>query len=451
MSLKVTIAGASGYVGKNLIPLLEESYKIKGLSRSDRKSQSENVSWVKTDLFSFHSTREALKDTDVAVYLVHSMMPSTRLFQGNFQDADLLIADNFARACQDAGVKKIIYLGGLLPLENISKHLESRREIEDVFKATSIPVTVLRAGMIAGDGGSSFEILKSLVFNLPGMVLPKWTESKTQAIYIGDLVRVLEKSIIGSELDNKTIDVVNGEELTYKELILQTAAYFNRKKLTISLPINSTSFSKLWVKIFGEADYELVSPLIDSLTCNLPSPAVSPLIEPCIKYKKYNQMLENISKTKTIKKNYKPNFSDKTVRSIQRLDNKEKLTGKELSDSYMAWLPKFLKLLFKAEKKGEQIQFFILGLPWALLILNRINDESSPEREKFHIVGGLLSQTSNTGWLEFRVVAGGQFTLASINEFVPSLPWYIYKFTQAPAHAFVMQSFNRFLNKKVKA
>ncbi|MBK26826.1 MAG: epimerase [Halobacteriovorax sp.] len=446
---RVTIAGASGYVGKNLLKQLEDSeLVIKGLSRSNRESGNPKLSWVSADLFSYQSSKEALQDTDIAIYLVHSMMPSTRLFQGDFQDADLLIADNFARACKSAGVKQIIYLGGLLPKSDVSKHLESRREVEDVFKATGIPVTVLRAGMIAGDGGSSFEILKNLVFNLPGMVLPKWTESKTQAIFIDDLTKIVKVSINNSSFFDKTIDVVNGESITYKDLILKTSKYFNKKKILFSLPINSTSFSKLWVKIFGETDYELVSPLIDSLTCDLPTPDVDPLIEPFIKYKTYDDMLKRISPEKLVQSKTKVRVTEKTVRSIQRLENPSNLSGKELSDHYIDWLPAHLKSLLIAKQDGDKIGFYAYGLSKPLLVLRHIEDESSSIRDKFHIVGGLLSQTSNTGWLEFRIVADGKYTLASINDFVPSLPWYIYKFTQAPIHAAVMKSFGEYLTKK---
>ena len=431
----ITIAGASGYVGKHLLKKLAADLNIRGLSRSDKKTESSNISWMKTDLFSFKSTQESLADTDIAIYLVHSMMPSTRLFQGDFQDADLLIADNFARACKEAGVKQIIYLGGLLPKLNVSKHLNSRLEVERVFKATGIPLTVLRAGMIVGNGGSSFEILKSLVFILPGMVLPKWTQSKTQAFYIDDLVNIIVASVNNKSFENRTIDVVNGESLTYKDLICNTSKYFGKKKLLISLPINSTAFSKLWVKIFGEADYELVSPLIDSLSCDLPSPEIDPLREPYIVHRTYNEMLKNISKDKSSKKRHKEVFTDNTVRSIQRLENIQNLSSKGISDHYISWLPEHLKSLLVAKREGKSISFYALGFPSPLLKLEHIEDDSNPDREKFHIVGGMLSHTSNTGWLEFRRVADGEFTLASVNDFIPAMPWYIYKYTQAPVHA----------------
>jgi uncharacterized protein YbjT (DUF2867 family) len=120
------------------------------------------------------------------------MLPSSRLFQGNFQDTDLLLADNFVKACVKNNVKQIIYLGGLVPISGKSKHLDSLKEVEEVFEHTGIPLTILRAGMVVGEGGSAFEILRNLVFNLPGMILPEWSKCNTQAIYIEDLLATIK-------------------------------------------------------------------------------------------------------------------------------------------------------------------------------------------------------------------------------------------------------------------
>ena len=133
--MKITVAGASGFVGRNLIDKLIEVYDVNGLSRT-KKEPSPNLNWVQTDLFSYTCTQKALEGTDIAIYLVHSMLPSSRLFQGSFQDTDLLLADNFAKACKRNGVKQVIYLGGLVPESGESKHLVSRKEVEDVFKAS---------------------------------------------------------------------------------------------------------------------------------------------------------------------------------------------------------------------------------------------------------------------------------------------------------------------------
>ncbi len=128
-NLRITITGASGFIGQQLVASAPEHWQINALSRGGARPRLGNVSWRQADLFSLQSTIDALKDTDVAIYLVHSMLPSTRLFQGSFADADLLIADNFSRACIINGVQQIIYLGGLMPTGNISKHLASRQEV----------------------------------------------------------------------------------------------------------------------------------------------------------------------------------------------------------------------------------------------------------------------------------------------------------------------------------
>ena len=444
--MKITIAGASGFIGQNLIDRLEKTFNLVCLSRSQKKSTA-HIDWRQADLYSFKSTDESLRDCDIAIYLVHSMLPSSKLFQGSFQDTDLFLADNFSKACIKNGVKKIIYLGGLVPTKNISKHLSSRKEVEEVIKNTNIDFVLLRAGMVVGDGGSSFRILKNLILNLPGMILPKWTNSETQTIYIDDLVNVIEESITNNKLTNKTINVVNGEKIFYSDLITQTAAHFKKKLLIIKVPINYTGFSKLWVKIFGETDMELVSPLIDSLLCDLPQTQVPEEIEHLIEYRSYRKMLVNISmhKIKRPKKSYK---SENNVRSIQRLANNKGLTENQVSEEYIKWLPRFFKYLITAKRDGDKVCFYATFFKHPLLVLQKIEESGNLNRVKFHIIGGFLVKRKDTGWLEFRDVSSGRYTLASINNFIPSLPWYIYRYTQAIAHSYVMDKFSSHLNKK---
>lgn len=445
MSLKVAVAGATGFVGRHLLEKIKKDFDVTALSRSS-SSKDGDITWVSVDLFSFRSTVDALKDIDIAIYLVHSMLPSTRLFQGNFQDTDLLLADNFAKACIDRGVKQIIYLGGLIPTGKISPHLQSRQEVEDVFNSSGIPCTILRAGMIVGDGGSSFEILKNLVINLPFMILPKWAASSTQTIYIDDLIRVLALSISNLSFYNKQFDVVNGEKITYREMIEQTSVYFKKRNRSISVAINYLSLSKLWVKVFGESDYELVSPLIDSLQCDLPSPDIPQLLKSEIKFTSYIDMLPLVTKTKKTKKKSKLKSEKNTVRSIQRLF-KSSLDEFKISQEYFHWLPSFLNGFLNAKQSGDNVHFYFVGIKTPLLSLKRVEKIKGINRIKFLIIGGLLSKDCHTGWLEFRSVACGEYTIASINEFEPSLPWYFYKYTQAPIHVFVMNRFSRHLRK----
>lgn len=394
---------------------------------------------------------EALKDVDVAIYMVHSMMPSSRLFQGNFHDTDLLLADNFAHACQQNGVKQIIYLGGLVPEGYISPHLQSRQEVEGVLQASGIPVTVLRAGMIVGPGGSSFEILRSLVKKLPVMVLPRWTQSATQAVFIDDVVRVIEKAIDNPDFMQKTIDVVNGESLTYEGILRGAAKVLGLKRRMLPVPIASTGFSKLWVMIFGNSTYELVSPLIDSLLCDLPQLKPSPLIAPLIRFPQFESMIVETLKQDPNAPQGRPKrriVHEDSVRSIQRLPSVSQDCA-WIATQYVKWLPSFFFAIIKVKTCPEKnrIEFYLTVFPKPLLVLEHVKEGFELPREKFHIVGGVLSKTTNTGWLEFRQIDHKKYTLASIHEFVPKLPWLFYIYTQALLHRFTMFMFGRYLSK----
>ena len=159
----LVVAGATGFIGQSLGPILSQDFHLVGLSRSPRKDPGHYAEFRQADLFSLKDTERALEGADYVVYLVHSMMPSARLVQANFRDLDLVCADNFARAAKMQGVQHMVYLGGLVPDGSLSEHLASRAEVEDVLRSTGVPVTVLRAGLVVGASGSSFQILLRLV------------------------------------------------------------------------------------------------------------------------------------------------------------------------------------------------------------------------------------------------------------------------------------------------
>ena len=181
---RVVIAGGTGFVGRRLAVRLRERFEVVVLSRREAdRERDDGVVIRKCDLFSLLDVEQALAGADYAVYLVHSMVPTSRLTQANFADLDMVVADNFARACGDAGVKQIVYLGGLLPRgDAVSRHLRSRREVEVILASRGVPLTTIRAGLIVGAGGSSFEMLIRLVRRLPVMVCPKWTHTISQPV-----------------------------------------------------------------------------------------------------------------------------------------------------------------------------------------------------------------------------------------------------------------------------
>ncbi|MFO0742502.1 MAG: NAD(P)H-binding protein [Labilithrix sp.] len=452
----IAIAGASGFVGSHLIRALRGDFRVVGLARSPRPSPATDGCELRAcDLFSSTSTHAALAGVDIAVYLVHSMMPSSRLFQGDFHDTDLLLADNFAKACSRAGVKRIVYLGGLVPDTGyVSPHLQSRLEVEGVLQSSGVPVTCLRAGMVVGPGGSSFEILRALVMRLPWMILPKWTRSAGQAVYIDDVVAVLRAAITDDTFAGRTLDLVNGESLTYEDLLRQTAAALGKKRYMLPVPIASTGFSKRWVQLFSGSSYELVSPLIDSLQCDLPQLQPQPEIAPFIRYRTYASMVtETLAHATSPPRRAtakKVQDEHSTVRSIQRLPPMPDDDAPFISQAYMDWLPHFFRTVIRVvreEGTPPRVHFSLAFLKRPLLVLELIDQGADRARDKFHIVGGLLSKTTTTGWLEFRQVAQRRYTLAAVHGFVPALPWLLYVFSQAPVHAWVMHAFGRHLER----
>ena len=447
---RVAVAGASGFVGKHLLPALAAHCDVVALGRSP-KSPSEHVEWRACDLFSASSTLAALEGVDVAIYLVHSMMPSSRLFQGSFHDTDLLLADNFGRACVFHGVKQIIYLGGLVPDEGyVSPHLQSRQEVEGVFQSTGIPVTCLRAGMVVGPGGSSFEILHALVERLPWMILPRWTKSLGQAVFIDDVVTVLDAAVKAPAFLGKTLDLVNGEALTYEDLLRKTAVALGKRRYMRPVPIASTGFSKRWVQLFSGASYELISPLIDSLQCDLPQPRPVEPIASLIKFHRFEDMVVetlNRSKGEAPQATRAATAPQRSVRSIQRLPPLPDRDARFISNAYMAWLPQFFRAVIRVKQLpgSSRVTFSLAFVSRPLLELELISEASDSARDKFHIVGGSLSKTTTTGWLEFRQVSHRRHTLAAIHGFEPALPWLVYRLSQAPAHEVVMFFFGLFL------
>lgn len=444
----LAISGASGFVGLHLLSQLRTQHEVRGLCRGVPPAGVTGVAWQRTELFSARSTREALRGVDVAYYLVHSMMPSSRLFQGNFHDTDLLLADNFAKACVENRVRRIIYLGGLVPPTGyVSPHLQSRREVEGVLQASGIPVTVLRAGMIVGPGGSSFEILQSLVRKLPVMVLPRWTQSGSQAVFIDDVATVLARAADDPAFIGQTFDLVNGERINYETMLRQMAEALGLRRRMLRVPIASAGFSKLWVQLFGQASRELVSPLIDSLLCELPQMPPAGPIAPLIRYRTFRGMLAEAI-TRAAPARLMPRRSPAmghTVRSIQRLPALPTRDAPWIAQEYARWLPRFFRPLIRVRQEGANVEFSTFWLRQPLLVLKAIAADSNADRVKFHIVGGLLTHTRDTGWLEFRQVERKAYTLACIHEFVPALPWPLYLWTQAPIHRWTMLAFARHL------
>ncbi|MFM8682914.1 MAG: NAD-dependent epimerase/dehydratase family protein, partial [Chthoniobacterales bacterium] len=260
----VVVAGASGFVGMALLPVLAENFDVVALSRS-ANPELPRVRWTRCDLFSLLQTERALQGADYAVYLVHSMLPA-RLTQARFEDRDFILADPFARSAARAGVKQIVYLGGIIPNDaQLSRHLASRLEVERVLSARGVPVTSLRAGLIVGPRGSSFRIMLRLVRRSPVLLCPHWTKSMTQPVGLRDVVRLLRFCIGRDEMFGRAFDLGGPEVMTYVDLMRRTADTIGRKRLIVAVPFIPTRLSVLATRLVTGAHRELVAPLVESL------------------------------------------------------------------------------------------------------------------------------------------------------------------------------------------
>lgn len=453
---RVVVAGASGFVGRALIPLLTENYDVIALSRKERPAEA-SVEWRACDLFSLLETERALEGADIGIFLVHSMLPSSRLTQGNFEDLDAIVADNFARAAEKAGLSQLVYLGGLIDdkRKKLSRHLESRLEVERILEARQVPLTGLRAGLIVGPGGSSFLMLLRLVQRLPIMVLPRWTRTKTQPV---DLRNVLE-GILGclgrQDFYGRVFDLGGPDILSYEEVIRRTAQVLKKRPFLLRVPFFSPGFSKLWVSLVTGAPISLVGPLVDSLLHRMTVSETNLLKELEISSFNFEESLTHTlgvvksapNRLQEMKASRSKVRSESKVRSVQRLPLPRGMRAIDVMDEYIRWLPSLFKALIRADTKDKgECEFRIAGLNWVLLRLVVDFDRSTADRPLLRIRGGLLARAFDKGRLEFREILDRQVVLAAIHDYSPRLPWFIYNLTQAKAHLWVMNKFRNHLS-----
>ena len=468
----VAIAGASGFIGSALMERIKAKHNIIGLSRSKNSTQG-GIEWRSCDLFSLKEAELGLKGADVAIYLVHSMMPSAKMTQGRFDDLDLIIADNFARAAKAAGVKRIIYLGGLIPNEKLSLHLTSRLEVEDALGEQQIPCISLRAGLVVGPHGSSFDMMRKLVERLPVMICPGWTSTKTQPVALSDVTEVIARVIDDEELPAGSYDLGGPDVMTYIDMMRETARQLGKRRFFLPIFLFSPKLSRLWVKIVTGAPKELISPLVESLKHTMVARDTRIMSRYGIATLSFQDALgialtasDQVAPSSVSPKHLKKHSASvtdqsaahqlsteiNTVCSVQRLPLPKGSDADWVATSYASWLIDFLYPLIKVIRDQSGSLKFMIGIgkmQLCLLKLDYAADRSSAHRQLFYIQGGALlsSKSIPKGRLEFREVLAGRYVMAAIFDYVPALPWRIYKATQALVHLFVMASFKNYLKK----
>ena len=258
---RILVTGATGFVGKRLVPrLVEAGHDVKAMTRHPETYDGPGTP-VYGDVGDRASLTEPLDGVEVAYYFVHS------LDNDDFEKRDAAAARMFAKVAELSGVRQIIYLGGLgLDDGELSAHLRSRREVETLLGSTGVPVTVLRAAIVVGRGGISWEMTRQLVKNLPAMVVPKWVGTKTQPIGIDDVVSYLIGVAGNEDAIGKVFEIGGPEVLTYGQMLQQAALVMNGREIpVIEIPVLTPRLSSWWLALVTDVDSTTGRNLIDSM------------------------------------------------------------------------------------------------------------------------------------------------------------------------------------------
>lgn len=450
---KILLTGASGYIGGHLMNRLKENYEIIAVSRHiENKKDEQNVTWKSADLFDLNEITEVMKDVDIAIYLVHSMMPSAKLTQASFEDMDALLADNFAKAASYNKVQHIVFMSGLIPnTSELSPHLRSRLECEQILGSYGVPVSTLRAGLIIGSKGSSYPILKKLVDRLPGLLLPKWAYNTTLPVAIDDVIDGLYKIVERQPNKNESIDIGGPSHMTYKDLFKQTAEVLDKRLPTIDLPIIPIWLSKYWVKLISGVPKEMVYPLMDSLIHDMIRNDENVVKDISIGKIDYKESVRNAleEETKTQKKGKSSRKGDiKDVRAISRVVLPKDVNMIQLAESYANFLNRITLNVVNSDFNEDNFTISVPCLNKDLLLLSKDFKASNNERILYRIVGGDFALDSDGGnaRLEFRRLPNSDACIIALQEYEPTLPWWVYKYTQAKVHKSVMNLFKFKIN-----
>jgi uncharacterized protein YbjT (DUF2867 family) len=256
----VLVSGASGFIGSHVAArLVEEGHRVRAMTRHPQDYHGAGEP-VQADVSDPGSLAAAFTGVDAAYYLVHS------LGSDDFEQRDADAARNFAQAAATAGVERIIYLGGLGANDGqLSAHLRSRREVEEILRSGPVPVTVLRAAVVIGHGGISWEMTRQLAHRLPAMVTPRWVRTRTQPIALPDAVRYLVGVLEPEEARGRTYEIGGPEVLRYIDMLQRVAVIRGHRLPNLTVPLLTPRLSSAWLKFVTDVDLATARNLVDSM------------------------------------------------------------------------------------------------------------------------------------------------------------------------------------------
>ncbi|TAI49629.1 SDR family oxidoreductase [Flagellimonas allohymeniacidonis] len=265
--MKILLTGANGYIGMRLLPrLLDMGHDIVCAVRDGKRLSVDAKTRAKIEVVEIDFLEEVQpnvmpKDIDAAYYLIHSMASSI----SDFDEKEAIAAHNFNAYLKDTEVQQVIYLSGIVNDEELSKHLSSRKNVEDILYQGNFNLTVLRAGIIVGSGSSSFEIIRDLCEKLPFMITPKWVLTKTQPIAIRDVINFLTGVLGNEKTYDQSFDIGGPDVLTYKEMLHKYAKVRGFKNWILTVPVMTPKLSSYWLYFVTSTSYKLAVNLVDSM------------------------------------------------------------------------------------------------------------------------------------------------------------------------------------------
>ncbi|WP_224995646.1 SDR family oxidoreductase [Cesiribacter sp. SM1] len=266
--MKILLTGASGYIGKRLLPvLIGQGHEVVCCIRDKERFPTDgvyrhpNISVFEADFLEDVPFSDAIRDIVAAYYLIHSMSANI----SDFEALEAVAAGNFIRLVEQTEVKQIIYLSGITNEEKLSRHLASRKKVELILNRSGIPFTCIKAGIIVGSGSASFEIIRDLVEKLPIMITPKWLNTRSQPIAIRNVLEYLTGVLLREETFNNSYDIGGPDVLSYKEMLLQFAEVRGLKRVIITVPVMTPRLSSYWLYFVTSTSYKLAINLVNSM------------------------------------------------------------------------------------------------------------------------------------------------------------------------------------------
>jgi len=264
--MKILLTGATGYIGKRLLPVLIENGHhviccVRDVNRfNPPDSIKSKIDVIEIDLLKINTLKKIPKDIDGAFYLVHSMSSSN-----DYLKLETESAVNFRNALEQTNVQHVVYLSGIVNESALSEHLTSRKNVESELEKGQFHLTTLRAGIVIGSGSASFEIIRDLVEKLPIMITPKWLLTKCQPIGVADVITFLSKSIFNKKVYDANYDIGSPDVLTYKEMLLEFGAVRNLKRKIFIVPVMTPRISSYWLYFVTSTSYKLAVALVHSM------------------------------------------------------------------------------------------------------------------------------------------------------------------------------------------